>query len=287
MDRAVEPVDQGDRGRDRTDGQRRVAAGDDEPAAGKVDQQRAELGEHAHHHAEPLAAAGLLEVQLRDLLIDRAEALVFLLLAGEELDQQRAADGQGLVHELVHLVVLGLARAGELPAGPADAAGGQDQQRDHDQTHQGELPAHREQGDQGRDDRCHVAHDLRQGPRDDRAHAADVGVHAGDDVALPLGGEEGVGHVLEMVVHLVAHVEDDALGDPGVDIALQHADDLRDRQGHKGHQQKLDQQLHVLSDERLVHDASGDDRGQQADGGREQDRHEYKKKLQPIGLEIG
>ena len=93
-------------------------------------------------------------------------------------------------------------------------------------------------------------------------------------------------HVLEMVVHLVLHVEDDALGDPGVDIALEHRDHLGGRQRDEGHDEQLHEQAHVLAHERLVDDPSGDDARQQADHGREQDRHEHQQELQRVGLEI-
>ena len=282
----VEAVDERDGGGDGADGQRRVGLRDDEPAAREVDQQRTELGEHAHDHAEPFAAALLLERKLGDLLVDGDEAFVLQLLAREELDQQRARDRQGLVDELVHLVALGLTRVEKLPARAADAAGRQDQQRDDEDAHDGELPAHGKERDERGDDGRDVRHDARERAGDHGADPADVGVHAGDDVALLLGGEEGVGHVLQMVVHLVLHVEDDALGDPGVDVALQHADDLRERQREEGHEQELDEQRHVPPHKRLVHDAPGDDRGQQADRGREDDRDQHQQQLEPVGLEV-
>ena len=224
--RTVQAVDESDRGCDRTDREGGIGAGDDEPAARKVDQQRADLGEHAHHHAKPLAAALLFKGKARDLLVDGNEALVLPPLTGEELDQQRAGDGKCLIDELVHLVALGLTFIEKLEARAAHAAGREDQQRDHENAHDGKLPAHGKERDQGRDHRGNIAHDAGKRAGNDGAYAADIGIHAGDDVALLLGGEEGVGHVLEMVVHLVFHVENDALGDPGVDIAFQHTDDL-------------------------------------------------------------
>ena len=287
LHRAVEAVDEGDGGGDGADGQGRIGLGDDEPAAGKVDEQRTDLGEHAHQDPEPAAAVLLPEGELGDLLVDRHKALVLPLLPGEELHQQRSADREGLVDELVHLVVFGLGVGEDLVALLAHTLGGQDQQRDHHDAHQGQLPAHgkegRERGHHGGD----VGDDAGERPGDHGAHAADIGVHAGDDVALLFRGEEGVGHVLQMVVHLVFHVEDDPLGDPGVDVALQHGDDLGGGQSHEGEKQELDQQLHVLAHQRLVHNAPGDDAGQQAQDRREQDRHEDQQELRPVGLEVG
>ena len=156
LHRAVEPVDQRDRGRDRADGQPQVGLGNDEIAARKVDQQRTELGEHAHHDAEPPAAVLLAKRQLRDLLVHADKALVFLLLAGKELDEQRAGDGERLVDELVHLVVLGLGIGQKLITPLAHALRRQNQQRDHDDADDRELPAHRKERDQRRHDRGDV-----------------------------------------------------------------------------------------------------------------------------------
>ena len=72
-----------------------------------------------------------------------------------------------------------------------------------------------------------------------------------------------MGHVLQMVVHLVFHVEDNALGNPGVNITLQHRDDLGSRQRNKSRQQQAHQQRQILSHQRLVHNFPGDDAGQQ------------------------
>ena len=96
-----------------------------------------------------------------------------------------------------------------------------------------------------------------------------------------------MGHVLQMVVHLVFHVKDDPLRDPGVDVALQHRDHLGGRQRDKGQDQQTDQQGHVLPHQGLVDDAAGDDAGQQAQHRRNQDRHENQQELEPVRPEIG
>ena len=86
----VEPVHKGHGGRDGTDGEAGVGLRNDEPAAGKIDEQRPQLGEHAHDHAEPLAAALLLQLELGDLLVHVHKALVLPFLPGKELHQERA-----------------------------------------------------------------------------------------------------------------------------------------------------------------------------------------------------
>ena len=96
-----------------------------------------------------------------------------------------------------------------------------------------------------------------------------------------------MGHVLQMVVHLVLHIEDDALGDPGVDITLQDADDLGAGQGDEGQDQELDEQRKIFADQGFVHDLAGDDAGQQAKHSREQNCRKNKNELKPVGLQVG
>ena len=156
LHRPVEPVDQRDRRRDGADGQPGICVPDDDPSAGKVDQQRSQLGKQAHHHPEPAAALLLFQVQAGDLFVDLDKALVFALLAGKELHQQGTGDRQGLVDELVHLIALRLAVLQQLIALFPDPLRRQDQQRQHHNAHQRQLPAHRKQSHQCRDHRRDV-----------------------------------------------------------------------------------------------------------------------------------
>ena len=94
-------------------------------------------------------------------------------------------------------------------------------------------------------------------------------------------------HVLQMVVHLVLHIEDDALGNPRVDIALQYGDDLGSRQRDKGHYQQPDQQAHVLPDQRLIYDPPRDDAWQQTEDCRNKNRHKHQQKLRPVWEQVG
>lgn len=93
--------------------------------------------------------------------------------------------------------------------------------------------------------------------------------------------------MLEMVVHLVFHVEDNTLGYPRVYITFQHAYDLGGGEGHKGHDKKLYKKLHIPPHQRLVHYAPGDYRGEKTYPGGEQNGDEDEEKLKGIGLEIG
>ena len=89
-----------------------------------------------------------------------------------------------------------------------------------------------------------------------------------------------------MCIHLILHVENDALGDVGVDVALQHEYRLRDRERDQRQQQQLNQQLHVFANQRLIDDSPGDDRRKQPDHRADEYRKKHKHKLHAIGLEI-
>ena len=286
LDRPVEPVDERHRRGDDTYRKRRVDLLYDEVSAGEVDEQRSQLREHPHHHAEKLPRPLLLEVEIGDLLVDLYEVVVLLLLAGEYLYEHGAADRKRLVYLLIELVALGLALREVLPPGASGRPCRQHQKRYHRDAHQRERSAHAEERHKSRDDSCHIAHDVGERTADHRAHAAYVRVHAGDDVALLFGREERMRHVLQMPVHLVSHVENDALRDPRVDVVLEHTHKLAHCQRGERHKQELYEELHVFADERLIDDAAGDDGRQQSYCRRQQYRDEHEDELQPVRLQI-
>ncbi len=158
LHRAVEAVDERHGGGYRADGEGGVALRYYEIAARKVDKQRAQLGEQAHHDAEPLPRALLFKRNLRVFLIEVAELLKIGLLAGEELCEQRAAHTECLGHHLVHLVLLALRLACELPALLADALRGQHEHRNNHNAHERELPAHEKERHERRRHGGDVAH---------------------------------------------------------------------------------------------------------------------------------
>ena len=93
-------------------------------------------------------------------------------------------------------------------------------------------------------------------------------------------------HVLQMLVHLVAHVKNDALRDPRVDVVLEHTDQLAHGQRRERGKQELYKELHVPADQRLVHDTAGYDRRKESDGRRQQYRDEHEDELQPVRFQI-
>ena len=284
--RTVQPVDKSYRRSNDTDRKIRVDVLYDEISAGKIYEKRSDLGEHSHYDPEELARSLLLEVEVRHLPVDFDKVVIFLLLAGEYLDQHRAADRQRLVDLLIEFIALGLALREILPSRAACSPRRKNEKRYDQYAHYRKMRAHAEQCNESRDYRRDITDNVRESAADDRADTAYVGVHPRDDVALLLGREEGMRHVLEMFIHLIAHVEDYLLGYPRIDVVLKHTDQLAYSERSKSHKEQPDKQLHVLSYKCLINDTAGYDRRQQSHSCRQQYRDEYEDELQPVRLEI-
>ena len=82
-------------------------------------------------------------------------------------------------------------------------------------------------------------------------------------------------HILQMVVHLISHIENNALGDPCIDIGFKNRDRLRNCKSHNRSDQQFDQQRPVFSDQGLINDPSCDDGRKQADNCSRKDRDEH------------
>ena len=83
LNRAVKSVNKRYGCCDYADGQVCVQLVDDEKSACKVNEQRANLGEHAQSNAEPASASLLLHRNLGYFLVYLDKVIVFLVLAGE------------------------------------------------------------------------------------------------------------------------------------------------------------------------------------------------------------
>ncbi len=286
LNRSVQSIDQRHHGGDSADRQRRIKLLDYQKPTGEVDEQRPELGEHPHRHTEQRPRTRFTHAEVSNFFIHMLEFLVLAILAGEHLDEQRTACRKRLVDDLVHLVGFGLRLRSVLEPRTSGGACGQDEQRQHGHAHDRELPAHGEQRNERRHDGGNVADDLRERAADNRTDTADVGIHARDDVALFLGREERVRHMLQMVVHLVAHVIDDVLRYPSVDVVLEHADELTGHHSRQSDEQQLNEVAQILANKRLINDHSRDDRWHEADHRGNYDCHEHEHELQPIRFEV-
>ena len=287
LHRPVKAVDKGDCGSDGADFQGGVKTADDEETTGKIDEKRTNLGEHAHDHAKPLAASLLFHGNLRCFFVHTDKFVILLFFPGEEFYQKRPADAERLVDELIHFIIFCLAFREKLEASAADHAGGEDEKRDDENADDGQAPAHGEERNQCGDNGCNIADNVGERGGDDCTDAADVGVHACDDISLLFTGKKGMGHMLEMVEHLVLHIKNDALGNPGIDITLQNTDHLRYGEGGKSEENQLNQitERSAVRTE-CIHDSAGDDGRIQTDNSGEQNCGKDEQKLQPVGGKI-
>ena len=205
--RPVETVDQGDSGCHHTNSQGRIQLPDDQDAPRKIDKQGAYLGKHAHQDEKQAAACRLPEREPGRLPIYLYKPVVFFFLSGKQFHQKRAAHGQGLIDDLIHLILLCLTFGQQAVAPAPGAPRRQDQERDDRDSGQGQLWTHGKHGDQ----RCHhrrrVAHQGGERTADHRAHPADIRVHPRDDIPLLFRREKGVGHIFQMPVHLIFHIK--------------------------------------------------------------------------------
>ena len=205
-------------------------AGDHPNVAGEGDQLA--QGHHAvhHHHAAHAQQQGRAQVaqeiqhghvvrpdeggaqgQAQLLLVLLAEALLFVLLLGEGLDHPGAGDvllGLGGQHGVL------LAQVAE---GGVDLAAEQHRHHRHDGRHDDhqkrQLPAEEEQQDQRADKPDQVFRQLHDAAGQHVAQTLDVARHAGHDFADVVVVVEAVGHLLQVVVQVGAHVEDEVLAE--------------------------------------------------------------------------
>ena len=178
VDRPIESIDQRDHRRDGTDGQRSVALRDDQPSAGEIDQQWANLRKRAKNHQKPLTAALLFQRQARNIVVYADEAVVFRLFPCEEFHQHGAGNAQRLRDELIHLVAFILDIGEQLPAGFANLSRRNQRHRNNRDANQRHLPVHRKQRNQRRYHHRNVRNRGGQRAGDDRANPADVAFHA-------------------------------------------------------------------------------------------------------------
>ena len=256
-------------------------------AAGQIEEHGTDAGGGVQDDHEPFAGHAFPDVQVDHLFVGGPVAFIFPVLPAEQLDQELAADGHGLIEDPVDLVAAFLGLPGQGPAGPAGRPGRDHEQRDDQDAQGGQQPVLPVHDHDGHDQSNTVGEDVRQGIGDDPLDPVDIAGHAGDDIPLVVGGEETLGHLLQMAVHAVAHVISDMLGDPAVQIALENADQIGAKGHGQGQQDQTDQSVHIPADQALVNDPSGQDRGHQLKGGRDKDGQDDQQHLLPVGGQIG
>ena len=260
---------------------------DHQQAADKVDQHRADAREGGQDHEEPAAGHALADVQFDHPAVGVFVPLILVFLLAVELGEQLSGNGQRFVEDAVDLVVAGLGFVGVFPAGFAGLAGGQCEQRNDHDADQREDPVLLEHGNQRDHQRDDVGKDARERIGDHLLHAVDVAGHAGNDIALVVGGEETLGHLLQVGEHLVAHVKGNVLRDPRIDVAFRHTDQVGTQRHRQGHQDIEHQRPEVALHQAFVDDFTGEDRRKQGAEGRRRDAHDHQQQVLPVRLQVG
>ena len=209
-----------------------------------------------------------------------------MLFLTVKLHQQLTADGQSLIQDPVDLIVGGLRLPGQCPSRLPRLSGGQNKKRDHRDPQQRQDPVLLEHGHDRHDEGDSIGQDAPEGIYDHRLHTVDIRGHTGHDIPLVIRGIEALGHFRQVFKHLIPHIEGNMLGDPGVDVAFRHADEIRRQRDAQRRSYENDQQPHVSPDQTFVDDLTGEDRRKQSQDRRYKDRQKHQHQLQLIGFKI-
>ena len=194
LQRRIQRADIGAEGDDGADGE---GALDDQVAAEAVGQRRAQGADDAQQGKQGHTQDGAADADIADAGGALAEAAFLIGLAAEELDQQRPADIEGLVHVGVHLGVEFHGPARHDAQLRAQPAGHQRQERQDDQGDQRKAPLEGEHDRQDGDGLDQVGDDVGDGVADGVLRADHVVVQAAHQLAHAGIGEEAQRHALK------------------------------------------------------------------------------------------
>ena len=193
LQRAVELTEIRAERDDGADGER---AFDDVPAAEAVDERRAHRADEAKHDEERRADDRAADADVAHADGALAEAVRFLVGAPKQLDEQRAADVEGLVHVRVHLGIVIHGFAGDVAQNVAKPLREEDKQRQDQHADEGQLPFERKHDGQDRNRFDDVGDDADDGVADGVLRADHIVVEARHQLADFGVGEEAQGHPL-------------------------------------------------------------------------------------------
>ena len=160
-----------------------------EDTAHEIEEHGAHVGEGVDDDHKPTAGHALADVQADHAAVGRLVAAVLIVLTAKELHQQLAADRQLLVEDAVDLVIALLALLGQRPAGLTGPAGGDGKEGDHQRAHGSQDPVLPEHDDNRHCQRNGIGQNGGEGAGNNPLHTGDIAGHAGDNIALVIGGK--------------------------------------------------------------------------------------------------
>ena len=230
--RPVEHPQVGGEGDDGADGE--AGAVQHEQAADPEDERRAHRADQAQRQHEPAHQERLADARVTHPARPVAEAARLVARPVEQLDQQRAADVERLVHQRVHLAVERKLIAHDATQPPAQDARRDDEQRQHRHGEERQPPLQRDHDRQRADQRDQVGDDVHDRAVDRPLGAAHVVVQPRHELAGLGVGEEAQRHALHVAEQRPAQVVDHALTHRRAPVALHHAEQA-DHQRHRDH----------------------------------------------------
>ncbi len=193
------------------------------------------------------------------------EGLHLIARPTEQRHQQRPRHvepfGRGRVHRGVQPVALaseGLQLAPEPP-------GRENEDRQQDQREHRDLPGQAEHHHRGQGESDGIGDDAGQGRGESLLRTDDVVVESADQGAGLGAGEERQRHLLHVPEHLGAHVEDQALADPGREPAGAEGQQRVQHGQAADHQRQSHHHGHSAAGADLVDHVAGEQRGGDAD----------------------
>ena len=255
-------------------------------SADQIDQHRPYAGKCGQHHPEPAACHTLPDIQADHLPVDLLVPVVLLLLLSEQLYQKLPAYRQCLIQDPVDLVISRLGFICQRPSGLTRTSGRECEQRNNNDPHQGQDPVLLEHGSGSDHQRDHIGKDAGKRVCDHHLDAVDVAGHPGHNIALVIGREKTLGHLLQMGVHLIAHVVCDMLRHPCIDITLRNSYQVCQKGNRQRENDIENQSLQISFDQAFVYDLTGQDRRHQAHERRYRDAQQYQRQLLLIRCQI-
>ncbi len=248
---------------------------DDEIAAQAVDQGSADSADQADDHKEGGAGDRTKDAQVADARRAVLEAFDLHARAAKELDQQRAADVERLVHHGVHARVGFHLLARDIAQPPTQAAGGKDKEGQDEDADEGQAPLESEHDNEDSGNLDDIGEDADQGIGDGVLRADHIIIQAAHQLADSGIGEKTQRHALKAGEEAHAQIINDALADIGIQAALDHVDKAAQDGDEPGGQRQPDQALEVAGWDGAVDQVAHDQGGDQRQPGVEEDHGEH------------
>src|SRR5687768_16347226 len=183
--------------------------------------------------------------------------------APKQLDQQRTADVEGLVHVGIHLRVQFHCLARDVAQHPAQAFRKDDEQRQDEQADQGQPPLQREHDRQYGDLTDQVGDDVGDDTANGVLRINHVVVEAAHQLSDLGVGKEAQGHTMQARKQSGTQVVDHTFTDRGIQPALNDADQAVNQWDEQQQNRKSNELVDILGGQDHIDQMTEDERTHQ------------------------